>query len=335
MEELLEKVTSLSEIKKIIEDALRKIKKEGDLNRVYCLACGGSFACFYPMEYFLKNEAKTFSVSSITANEFVRKTPKAVDSNTIVFCMSLGGETKETVDAAKKAKETGATVVALSGSHKSTLAKVSDFDLAYKIDIDNPADEQNQFMALALAIELLNQTEGYEHYAKAIEGLEKIRLVCDKAIEKLRPICEEFGQERKDEPVIYTIASGPSSSVAYMQSICLFMEMEWVHSAAIHSAEYFHGPFEITENQVPFMIFISDGPTRTLDKRALDFLNQFSAKVTVIDAKELGINIIDDTVVEYFNPILHWQAGITYAQGLAKAKKHPLMQRRYMGKLIY
>ena len=159
-----EKAASLREIKQIITDALKKMEEKGGVDRVYCVACGGSYACFYPMEYFLKNEAKEISVASVTANEFYHKTPKGVGERTLVFAMSLGGGTKETVDAAVRAKELGATVIALSGSHESKLAAAADFDVLYKIDIDMPMKEQNQYMALALAVELLNQTEGYVHY---------------------------------------------------------------------------------------------------------------------------------------------------------------------------
>ena len=329
------KVTSLSEIKQVIASALKDVENAGGVKNVYCLACGGSHGSMYPMEYFLNNESETMTVCSVTANEFAHKIPKKVGGNTIVFAMSLGGGTKETVAAAAAAKEAGAVVIALSGAHDSVLAKMADYEVTYRIDIGNPIDEQNQYMALALAVELLHQAEGYQYYDQMIEGLGKIRLVCDKAVEKLHTPALKFGEEYKDVSVLYTMASGASYGVAYMQSICLFMEMEWIHSSSIHTAEYFHGPFEVTEPGVPFMVFVSDGPTRVMDERALTFLRQHTDQLTIVDAKELGLSIIDDAVVEYFNPLVHWVAGIEYAEGLAVAKKHPLLQRRYMGKLIY
>ena len=57
-----------------------------------------------------------------------------------------------------------------------------------------------------------------------------------------------------------------------MRSAC--EEMQWIHSSAIHSGEYFHGPFEITDKDVPFIMMMSTGRTRALDQRALDFLQQ-------------------------------------------------------------
>ena len=113
------------------------------------------------------------------------------------------------------------------------------------------------------------------------------------------------------------------------------MEMQWINSSAIHSGEYFHGPFEITDRETPFIILMSEGRTRPLDQRALDFLNRFAEKVIVLDAKELGLETIDDKVSEFFNPLLMSAALGCYSYELSIARKHPLSCRRYMWKLQY
>ena len=66
------------------------------------------------------------------------------------------------------------------------------------------------------------------------------------------------------------------------------MEMQWLDSSSIHTGEYFHGPFEITDANRPFMIQISEGTTRELDERALTFLKKYAKRIEVLDAKELG-----------------------------------------------
>ena len=69
-----------------------------------------------------------------------------------------------------------------------------------------------------------------------------------------------------------SMGSGSANySVAYSFAICLLMEMQWVNSSAIHSGEYFHGPFEITDRETPFIILMSEGRTRPLDQRASGF----------------------------------------------------------------
>ena len=51
--------------------------------------------------------------------------------------------------------------------------------------------------------------------------------------------------------------------------------------------------------------------------------------------EELGINTIDDKVVEFFNPLLLVHAIRVFAQKLSEERKHPLTVRRYMWKLKY
>lgn len=287
------------------------------------------------MTYFLKSEAKELACDSVTANEFVHATPKALGEDCIVFAMSLAGGTPETVEAARVAKEAGASVVVLCSKHDVPLEQYGDYTVIYRIETDNIVENLNQYVILTLAIELLEQTEGYAFYEDALDGLGKIPGICTKALEQIHGRAMAWGERMKDEPVIYTMGSGPSTFVSYMQSICMFMEMEWVHSSSIHTGEYFHGPFEITDKNTPFLVFESEGRTRALDERALRFLGKYAEKVEIIDVKELGINSIADSVVEFFSPILHWVIGLDYAGGLAAAKKHPLMMRRYMYKVEY
>lgn len=328
-------LTPRAEISNIIEKIVDEKKAVGGIDRVYCLACGGSLASFYVLEYLLKNESSCIAVNSITANEFVHATPKAVGARTLAIAMSLAGNTPETVEAARLAKEKGATVIVLCAKHDVPLEKYGDYTVIYGNELEYEFDEGNQAKLLQIGFELLRLYEEYPHYNAACEGLGKIQTVCDLAVKKLQKRTAQFGEENKDEPIIYTIGSGPSYSIAYMQSICMIMEMEWIHSSSIHAGEYFHGPFEITDPETPFMIFLNDGRTRKLDERALKFLRNYAKKITIVDAKELGLSIIDDAVVEFFNPILLWCAALEYAKGLAVSKKHPLMMRRYMNKVEY
>mgnify|MGYP002611927577 FL=1 len=145
-----------------------------------------------------------------------------------------------------------------------------------------------------------------------------------------------FAEAYKDSPVIYVMSSGATQKVAYSFSICLLMEMQWINSGSFHDGEFFHGPFEIVEKDVPFLLLMNDGRTRKMDSRALDFLNRFDAKTTVIDAKDYGLsNFVPASVAEYFSPMVITGVLRVYAEQLAIVRDHPLTQRRYMWKLEY
>ena len=100
--------TSAQEIVETIEEIRTQLQEKGGIRNLYLLGCGGSLAGLYPLDYFMRSEAKNISCRSMNANEFVYDTPKGCGENSIVICMSLAGTTPETVAAAKKAEEVNA-----------------------------------------------------------------------------------------------------------------------------------------------------------------------------------------------------------------------------------
>lgn len=145
----------------------------------------------------------------------------------------------------------------------------------------------------------------------------------------------DFAEEYKNDSVIYTMGSGAGYGAAYMESICIFMEMQWIHSCTIHTGEFFHGPFEVTDANTPFVIQVSEGSTRELDERCLKFLHTYAKRIEVLDAKELGLSVIDPAVVDYFNHSLFNNVYPIYNHALAETRQHPLTTRRYMWKVAY
>ena len=189
---------------------------------------------------------------------------------------------------------------------------------------------------LELAMEILEQFEGYDHYEDMKEGFEKIYNLADNASASAKLYAKKFAEDYKDAPVIYVMSSGATHEVAYATSICLMMEMQWINSGTFHSGEFFHGPFEIVDKDVPFILLMNDGRTRNIDSRALTFLDRFDAKTTVIDALDFGLSAeIKKSVIDYFNPMLLSAVFRVYAEELSIARQHPLTKRRYMWKLEY
>lgn len=321
------------EPKQIIE----AIKKEvPEVKSVYFVGCGASKAELYPGKYFLEANAKNIRVGHYTANEFFHATPAAVDETAIVVTCSLGGTTPETVAASKKAMDLGAKVIAVTHVDGSPLAKNAHYVILHGFEKNYAAKLEKMTNVLSLAVEILNQYEGYDRYDDMQIAFEKIYGLIEKAVSFVVPSAKNFAENYKDAPVIYVMSSGATQEVAYAFSICLLMEMQWVNSGSFHDGEFFHGPFEIVEKDVPFILLMNEGRTRALDSRALDFLNRFQAKTTVLDGKDFGLaSEVPASVAEYFNPMVLSAVLRVYAEQLAIVRNHPLTQRRYMWKLEY
>ncbi|MCY6957237.1 SIS domain-containing protein [Clostridium brassicae] len=311
-------------------------ERQPNIKSIVYVGCGASQADLYPAKYFLEENSKDIRVSLYTANEFNYATPKAVDSSCIVITASLGGTTPETVEATSKAKKLGAHVITLTHIENSPITKDADYVLVHGFEKNYAAKLEKMTLAVQLAVEILYQFEGYDNYKEMINGFDKIYNLIEESVSTVLPEAKKFANSYKDDKLIYLMGSGATAKVAYSTSLCLLMEMQWVNSGNFHNGEFFHGPFEIVDKNVPFLLFMNDGKTRPMDSRALTFLQRFDAKITVIDAKDFGISsVISPKVVDYFNPMLISGVMRVYAEQLAIARSHPLTKRRYMWKLEY
>ena len=234
------------------------------------------------------------------------------------------------------AKAAGAVVVSVTHAAGSALTQDADYSIIHGFEANYAAKLEKMGYVMALALELLQQTEGYDKYDKMLDGFDKIFELSENSAQAAKKAAKEFAEAYKDAPVIYVMSSGASAEVAYSTSICLMMEMQWINSGSFHSGEFFHGPFEITDKNVPFVLLMNDGKTRAIDSRALTFLERFDALTTVVDAKDYGLSsVISSEVATYFNPLLHTAVFRVYAEELSAARQHPLTKRRYMWKLEY
>ena len=222
-----------------------------------------------PCKVFLRGNAKQLRASLYTANEFNYATPVSVDETSIVITCSLGGTTPETVAATTKAKELGAHVIAVTHVEDSALTKDADYVVYHGWEANYAAKLEKMTKVLGLAVEILNQFEGYEHYNKMQDGFSKIYDLIESSVATVLPQAKAFADAYKDESVIYVMSSGATHEVAYAFSICLLMEMQWINSGSFHDGEFFHGPFEIVDKGVPFLLLMNDGRTRAMDSEHL------------------------------------------------------------------
>ena len=310
-------------------------KNDGEISGIYLVACGGSLVDMYVSDYFLKAEASKCITGLYTANEFNHVTPKQLDDKSVVILCSHGGNTAETVKAGEVAQARGAVTVGLTHNKTADLLKVSDHSFLYEWGDDAKIVNNPMAIILDLTVSLVNVTETFEHYGKFREGMKVIDTVIENGIKQVQDRIKVFADKYKDETMFYILGSGPSYGHAYGFSICSLMEMQWLDSTSVHSGEFFHGPFEVTDKDTNFILLMSIGRTRALDERAKRFLDKYAERVEIVDAKELGLDMISDEVSEFFNPILFYSILSEYRSALADVRNHDLDVRRYMGKVEY
>lgn len=161
---------NLANVKAIVAE----IVASHDVKSVAFVGCGASSSELYPGYYFLKDAARTLRPFHFTASEFNQDTPAWVDESAAVITCSLGGTTPEAVEANHVAKSLGATVIAVTHVAGSALTEEADYSIVHGFELNYAAKIEKMGYVIALAVELLQQTEGYEHYDAMLDGFDRI-----------------------------------------------------------------------------------------------------------------------------------------------------------------
>ena len=313
--------------KQIVADVL----SNHEIHSVAFVGCGASMSDLYPAKYFLANNTDKLNVQIFTANEFNYDTPSWVNEHTFVITCSLGGSTPETVEANKTAKKHNCPVVSLTNKAGSALTVDADHVIVHGFHANYAAKCEKPGYAIALALEILQQTEGYDHYEDMITGLTNVFDLCENAAQHCKKLAKKFAEDFKDDKMIYFMASGASEKMAYSHAAFLFTEMQWIDAAAYNTGEYFHGPFEATEPGVFYFVQLGSGECRPMEERALAFLNTHTDTIMVLDALEYGVGEVPASVRSFLEPIFFYAMSCELRAARGKVFDHSPEFRRYMG----
>ena len=289
-----------------INKAVAAVAAKKNINHFYFVACGGSQAFMMPAQFMFDKEID-IPAGIYTSNQFVHEEPKALGPDSVVITCSHSGNTPETVKATEVARAKGATTIALSNLVDSPLWKAAEYPIHYDWGKEADASDLNKAVLYSLIFRILDAVAPSDKFKEGIASVEHINDVLEKA----------------------------KAQYAYSFAICLLMEMQWIHSNCIHSGEYFHGPFEVTDYDVPFIIIKGLGSTRPLDERAYNFCKKYSDSIMLVDCEDFDMTGIAESVREYFAPLVAGAVLRSLADEFAYQRGHDLGVRRYMWKMEY
>lgn len=305
------------------------------VGNVVLAACGGSFAVLLPVEFFLSTHTVALNTAALSAAEFTCRDSALVGSETVVILCSHSGTTPETVAAAEHARARGALTVAFTNDPESPLAEAAEYVITYQHGENKSPSYAGPPLALRLAAGLLTDREGLALADPVDDAVRQLPGILAAAEEYYRPIADRWAFERRSDKLIYTLSAGANYGPAYAFSICLLQEMLWIHSAAIHAGEFFHGPLEIADVDVTFIATLGLDQARDMEQRAIDFVQKRSKQVLVVDAAEFGLEQVDEQVRGAVAHLVLGPVLRIFADELADHSGHPLSVRRYMWRMDY
>jgi fructoselysine-6-P-deglycase FrlB-like protein len=309
--DIVDKLRDAVAERRAIAEAIAPLLRSG-LRSVYFVGAGGSIICSYPAHYVLQQRGSVpaFQVQSDELNSSV---PQLMGPGSLVVLASYTGKTKETVQAAKTAKDTGATVIA-AAKQGSPLAEAVDVAFSGKSDI----------------FELLVLDE-----AALDAALAALPQAVRSAVEESEQLLADIADAFKDEPITYVLGSGPCYGWAYGLAMCFLQEMQWKHAVAFNTGEFFQGAFEMVDDHTAVLLWMGDDTSRPLAERAKRFLNTYCKKARYVDVSDVALPGIPAQFRGDISGIVVGALANRLAQHYEAVRGHDLELRRYMFKVDY
>lgn len=318
----VDKLTAAIGERAAIAKAIEPLVRSG-LRNVYFVGAGGSIICSYPAHYVLQQRGSV-PVFQVQSDELNSSVPRLMGPGSLVVLASYTGKTKETVQAAKTAKATGALVIA-AAKEGSPLAEAVDVAFTGKSDV----------FELLVAYAVL-EAVGTDLDPAAIQAtLDALPGAVLSAVQESETLLADIANEFKDEPITYVLGSGPCYGWAYGLAMCFLQEMQWKHAAAFNTGEFFQGAFEMVDDDTAVLLWLGDDATRPMAERGKRFLETYAKKARYVDVRDLALPGIPADFRGDVSGIVVGALANRLAQHYESLRGHDLEQRHYMFKVDY
>lgn len=312
------------QIERLADDLLAR-----GFDNVLLVGAGGTYSQMWPYE-LLARERSTLPVRAAIAAELVVAGDALLGERTAAVFTSVSGTTEDVVRAIEYVKEAGATTIAFTGYPESPIATGVDHAL-----ISKPKAWPFDMQLLLFVGRLLSQRGEFDEYAALADELVHLPDALVEVARQAEPAAEAFAEAHRDTDYYFLIGGGPLWSFAYLYSMCILEEMQWLRTTRVHSAEFFHGSLELLEEDTSVIVFQGEDRTRPLTDRAEAFTKRISNDVSVFDTRDYALEGFSPASRALISPIVMDTVMGRVSKHLERVREHSLDLRRYYRVLDY
>lgn len=313
-------------------DAIARQVNSG-LRNVFFLGTGGASILMQPAARLMERRSALPVFTDIAA-ELVLAGHPALGEGSLVIIPSISGTTKESVEALQLCRQKGASVFTLVGKAATPLGEQATRSFVNPAD-DQTASESLYLQSLLVALSLMAHRGEFEGHGRTVAELATLP-------EQLLSIKQQFDGPAKRlaeelAPETYHIITGAGGTwaPAWYFSMCVLEEQQWLRTRPIHSADFFHGCFELVENGVSVIVLKGEDFARPLADRVEAFARRHTDRLTVLDTAGFDLPGLSPETRALISPVILASILERLTVHLAQARHHPLDQRRYYKKVPY
>ena len=228
-----------------------------EAKRIIIIGCGTSWHAALTAEYFLEKYLK-IPVEVEYASEFRYRNPIIYESD-IVFVVSQSGETADTLEATKIAKEKGATVLGIVNSVGSSIARETHegcyLHAGPEIGVASTKAYTSQllvFFMIGIKAASIKNNISDTKYLKMISRLKELP---DKVKEVLSNVSkiEDIAKKIFKKDHCLFMSRGNNFPVA-LEGALKLKEISYIHAEGYPAAELKHGPIALIDENMPVVV---------------------------------------------------------------------------------
>lgn len=246
----------------LMASALESAKK------IYLLACGTSYHACVAASYLFSKLCRIHTLP-VVASEFIENYGESIDPDAVVIAVSQSGETADTLNAVRYARERGAVVLGVTNVMGSSITRLSSIYVGQNSGPEIGVAATKTFTAqlmvltkLALALgrkrRVLSTNEATQIEAKLSEIPEVVNYVLKECEGKVREIAQKYC----DAVSFCYLGRGINSATA-LEGRLKLLEIAYSPSLAYPAGESKHGFIALVDKGYPVIFIVPNDSTRS------------------------------------------------------------------------
>jgi glucosamine--fructose-6-phosphate aminotransferase (isomerizing) len=301
----------------VLDEQRMDIQELRDVDKVFVVACGTAYHSGMVAKYAIEHWCR-LPVEVELASEFRYRDP-VLDRSTLVVAISQSGETMDTLEAVRHAREQKARVLAICNTNGAQIPRESDAVLYTHAGPEIGVAATKTFLAqivanflVGLALAQARGTKYSDEVAREFVELEAMPAAVAQVLDTV-DVVRGLAREIADAKVVLFLGRHVGFPVA-LEGALKLKELAYMHAEGFAAGELKHGPIALLEEGLPVVVVMPSPKGRAvLHPKLLSNIQEIRSRGarTIVIAEE-G----DETVRPYASHLLEVPAVPTLLQPL-------------------
>ena len=263
-----------------------------DVDKVFVVACGTAYHSGLIAKYAIEHWTRV-PVEVEMASEFRYRDP-VLDRDTLVVAISQSGETMDTLEAIRHAREQKARVLAVCNTNGAQIPRESDAVLYTRAGPEIGVASTKTFLAqvaatqlVGLALAAAKGTKYGDEIAREFAALEAMPELIRQTLDVVEPV-RELARDIAGSKAVLFLGRHVGYPVA-LEGALKLKELAYMHAEGFPAGELKHGPIALIEDGLPVVVVMpSPRGRQVLHSKLLSNIQEIRARGarTIVIAEE-------------------------------------------------